>query len=775
MAVISQKGKVGLRLQAARLGYLSRDGAPSPNVINMYPLNNAVMAINATTVDVSPAIDQRMLDPEVGGTLFNTGAMRLGYSVAGTWTIQPRMEDNFGWILYALCGKILAEYFDSVRVVGEHTFIMSEDEAAGNLPWLTFVKYMPGIGTASDAFEFHEDSRIVQAAVNIPANGLVTVDLTERGRVFGLTGQQKLIDRSVLVGPVAPVDSALSDADALGTINTVLDAGAFVQDGLVGSRVFFPLYGYRDIVGNTTGVITFSPSVSAAIEIADEYTPDLPIWRTASADGAVDGSTIVDTGFTGLAINALAGARIYVTGVGFRTVVSNTAASGTGVLTLDQPLPAMAATGTRYCVASAAMGGNIRTVRVNSSVYAAINVNDWISVDGKGVRRVTQKVVDEDGYYVIRIDGEFDDEVALSDAVIVLSPTEPDANAVTNLLVDTSAAFTEGQYDGYWLEVWDANGDSIGKLQVVGTIEATDTLHVAGDFAVAPTAGMSYALFMPEVAFTWLPKECPMSIPQSPFPESHFKVLDEPFGGRKQPVRSITITVGYQVLPVEREMLVGAYEQDDITVQSATPTQLRYVYRVKSQELYTYILTGGSIEAQMKRFNPQVFTSDVFVSTAAPAEVTTGHYYRMEWFFGNVAWQLDGAPRLTGNDVVELNFTGTPFEPCGVTNPIVGPLTIAAAADVNTVTGAITHADLDDLVEGDLVGKTIRITTGTGAGQVRQVKAYRDGTSEGTIIPHRPWITNPDDTSIFVLEAHYAMVTLTNKRSKYGDDVPTLI
>jgi len=760
MALISTKGRMGFLLQSNRLGYLSKDGSPSPDAITYYPTGGNILTFNATTVDVSPQIDQRMLEAEIGGTMFPTGAYRAGYNVAGSYTLQPRMEDTFGWILYALSGAILSEYEGTG--IGEHSFMLDESSRAGNLPWLSFFKYLPGIGPASDALEVHEDSRIISAVLNIPAAGLMTVDINQRARVFGINGAMKFVDRSSLIGPKAPTSATtMSTTDSDGTVNTLIDSTAnFV--GLVGMRVYIDGVGWRTIVSHTTTEITFSPAASALIATGTDYLVDAPMWAATTADTTA--TTLTDSAAS-YAVDSLVGAGVYIEGVGWRTVTTNTAT----VITFEPPA-VVVSSGAMYALGAQALGGNIRQIYVQPDVYAAVNVNDWISILGKGTRRVNQKVVDSDGNYVLRVDGEMFEECENGDYYIILDSTHPTGGTLTSV-VDSAAFTTDDLYKGHWIEVWDANGDSVGMYVISGIVAGTTTAHVDGSFALAPTSAMAYAIFMEEVDVNWLEAECPITIPKTSIPESVFKTFKEPFAGRKLPVRQLTVNYAYQALDAAQEMLVGAYEQDDITVQGAS-AELRYTYRVRSHELFSLIATGGSITQVMRRFSPDVFKSDSYFRCVSPQKITgTNEVFGIEGYFPETVWELQGAPRLQGNDIVELEFVGRPVQPCGTNNPIYGPMTLAA--DANIVTGALTHADLDALSEDDVIGKFIRITSGNGAGQVRFIAGYRDGTSEGTVIPQRPWITAPATGDTFVIESHYSVITITNSRSTpYGDDVP---
>jgi hypothetical protein len=71
----------------------------------------------------------------------------------------------------------------------------------------------------------------------------------------------------------------------------------------------------------------------------------------------------------------------------------------------------------------------------------------------------------------------------------------------------------------------------------------------------------------------------------------------------------------------------------------------------------------------------------------------------------------------------------------------------AQAGAASSVTLASSASATDNLY----VGETVKIVSGTGAGQVRVVTAYTGSTKVATV--GRAWITNPDNTSLYVVQA----------------------
>jgi hypothetical protein len=265
--------------------------------------------------------------------------------------------------------------------------------------------------------------------------------------------------------------------------------------------------------------------------------------------------------------------------------------------------------------------------------------------------------------------------------------------------------------------------------------------------------------------------EAPTSIPLTSNPETFFKVLDLPFAGRKLPVRQVTITAGYQALDPGQDTLLGSFEMDDITILSGR-MELAFTYRVKSQALYNQILTGNTqITERISRFSSEILTTDAVIRTVAPTLIGTSETpYSLEAMFPYVEWSMQGAPTLSGRDVVEINFRGLARQGGTITLP-----TDVTGATINATSGSVTDADFDGLDFDDLVGKFVRISSGLGAGQVRLIENYIDNAgADGTIFPHRNWEETPDATSYFQVEDHYGVFILTNGRDAYEDDIPSI-
>lgn len=136
----------------------------------------------ATLVDIDVADDVREGPPEVGGVAVPTFPYKAGPVVAGGFTIQPRLEDTFGWLLYALLGNIDTDL--SYGDVYDHVFSLNAD--AGLVPWVSIRKHIPrkNNGAATDLGQVFEDCKILSATFAFPNDGPIACRIDALGRLF---------------------------------------------------------------------------------------------------------------------------------------------------------------------------------------------------------------------------------------------------------------------------------------------------------------------------------------------------------------------------------------------------------------------------------------------------------------------------------------------------------------------------------------------------------------------------------------------------------------
>ena len=139
---------------------------------------------------------------------------------------------------------------------------------------------------------------------------------------------------------------------------------------------------------------------------------------------------------------------------------------------------------------------------------------------------------------------------------------------------------------------------------------------------------------------------------------------------------------------------------------------------------------------------------------------------------GNITGSLSGSVGSVTNSVGSI-ATG------GITDASYASATVGKAVRTATAQGgAETSITLDasaSAIDRYYKGLHVKIASGTGAGQVRRI-AYYDGTTKIAYVNH-PWMTNPDATSVFVIQAYSQefMVITTGVVTAGGSNTITLV
>ncbi len=99
---------------------------------------------------------------EVGGIAVPTFPYKTGSMGAGGFSLMPRLEDSFGWLLYGAFGACSS----AVGVVDnyDHTFTL------GTVPFMGFRKHIPRVndGVATDVGEVFTDGKLISSAFSFP-------------------------------------------------------------------------------------------------------------------------------------------------------------------------------------------------------------------------------------------------------------------------------------------------------------------------------------------------------------------------------------------------------------------------------------------------------------------------------------------------------------------------------------------------------------------------------------------------------------------------------
>ena len=140
----------------------------------------------ATQVDLGVNDDIRQGDPEVGGSPVPTFPYKAGPVVAGGFTLQPRLEDTLGWLLYGMMGKVTSAETGIGSGIYDHVFEMATDTAF--VPWMSTRKAVArrdGI-VATDLGETYVDCKMVGGNLVLPNDSLINMRCDFLGRSFTL-------------------------------------------------------------------------------------------------------------------------------------------------------------------------------------------------------------------------------------------------------------------------------------------------------------------------------------------------------------------------------------------------------------------------------------------------------------------------------------------------------------------------------------------------------------------------------------------------------------
>jgi hypothetical protein len=105
--------------------------------------------------------------------------------VAGGFTIQPRLEDTLGWLLYGIMGATDTSA-DPESGAYLNTFKLAAD--SGYVPWMTIRKYVPmnNGDPATDMGEQFNDCKLVGMTLTLPNDGPVSARVDAIGRTFDI-------------------------------------------------------------------------------------------------------------------------------------------------------------------------------------------------------------------------------------------------------------------------------------------------------------------------------------------------------------------------------------------------------------------------------------------------------------------------------------------------------------------------------------------------------------------------------------------------------------
>jgi hypothetical protein len=140
----------------------------------------------ATMSGIGAVQDMRNLPLEIGGALNPTGAYKGGVFGGGGVELTARLQDVFGWLLYAAAGSASTMAATPEAGMVRHVFIPVSQSS--DAKWLTLRQKTPGVNT--DIGEVILDSRLTALRISASPRMPVTAQV-------GFVGREPSIDSGV--------------------------------------------------------------------------------------------------------------------------------------------------------------------------------------------------------------------------------------------------------------------------------------------------------------------------------------------------------------------------------------------------------------------------------------------------------------------------------------------------------------------------------------------------------------------------------------------------
>jgi len=122
------------------------------------------------------------MPPEVGGQPIVDGAHKLGAYFAATADMHPRLEDKFGWLLYAFCGDVSTVADSPEAGLNTHYFRMDSSDYLA-MKWSTIRRAIPAPESGAASGTQCLDARMASIMLNFPAAARVSARIGILGRV----------------------------------------------------------------------------------------------------------------------------------------------------------------------------------------------------------------------------------------------------------------------------------------------------------------------------------------------------------------------------------------------------------------------------------------------------------------------------------------------------------------------------------------------------------------------------------------------------------------
>jgi hypothetical protein len=283
----------------AQRGFLAYAPQNFKSTHNDYDAPTAWYRHKAYNISLGTVEDNRQFPLEVGGVIVPTGAFKAGSFFGGAVQITPRLEDDFGWLLYAALGTASSSETAESGVF-KHVFKYGADDTV--LPWMEFVKYVPGATEA--LIERGVDCKITSLAFTVPQSGIVQAELGIVGRVPSLE-EDPTVDgsygsfensESVPISPKGSIQVDSEDMPATGAVISIANNLTSPQQEMIIGEYhpddFVPLSRqvevrfthkwpdadlYQKILTGTASGETWSPApFYADVEIVSESPANIP-------------------------------------------------------------------------------------------------------------------------------------------------------------------------------------------------------------------------------------------------------------------------------------------------------------------------------------------------------------------------------------------------------------------------------------------------------------------------------------------------------------------
>jgi hypothetical protein len=139
----------------------------------------------ATMIDLDVIDETREGAPEIGGVPVPTFPYKSGPAVAGGFTLQPRLEDTLGWLLYGMLGSVASEA-DPYSDAYDHVFGFATEPSY--VPWMSFRKHIPAkeADLDTDLGQIFKDCKIIGGSLALPNDSPLTMRIDALGCQFEL-------------------------------------------------------------------------------------------------------------------------------------------------------------------------------------------------------------------------------------------------------------------------------------------------------------------------------------------------------------------------------------------------------------------------------------------------------------------------------------------------------------------------------------------------------------------------------------------------------------